>query len=341
MTQLATTHPTLLDVARRLDPDGKVSAVVEVLNQYNDILDDISYIEGNLPTGHKISVRSSLPNITWRLLNRGTVQTKSSSSQVTETVGIMSAFSEIDVDLADLNGNTNEFRFSEDLAFIESMGQQFSTTFVYGDTSVNPERFVGLAPRYYSLDTAVTTSGNVIDAGGTGSDNTSIWLVGWSPRTITGIYPKGSKVGLQIDDMGKQRVLDDDNNPFTAYVTEFKWKVGIAVKDWRFVVRIANIDVSDLLTSGDDTDVSANIMKYMSQALDLLPPIGGIRPVFYSNNTVRSMLRVKIFEKANMHITFNEIQSPISGLNRPTLQFMGTPCRRIDAITNTEARITT
>ncbi len=339
MGALASTHITLLDWARRLDPDGKIASVIEVLNHYNEILDDIVFTEGNLPTGHKITVRASLPTPTWRLLNQGVVRTKSTTNQITETCGMMEAYSEIDKDAAMLNGNTPEFRFSEDIAHIEAMNREFVTALIYGDTSIDPEKFVGLAPRYYSISSG-TTYGNVIDAGGTGADNTSIWLVGWAPSTVMGIFPKGSKSGLQVTDLGEQTVLDSNSNPFQAYRTHFQWKCGIAVKDWRYVVRIANIDISDLETAGDTSDSSASILKYMSQAMDKLPPSGMVRPVFYCNNRVRAMIRVKFLNKSNTYITLEDLQSPVAGLKRPTLSFMGIPIRRIDEITNTEAALT-
>lgn len=337
-TALSATHTTLLDWARRIDPDGKIAQVAEVLNHYNEVLDDISFIEGNLPTGHKTTVRASLPTPTWRLLNEGVTRTKSTTNQITEVCGMMEAYSEIDKDLAMLNGNTSEFRFTEDLAHLEGMNQEFVTTLIYGDTSADPEEFVGLSPRYYATSGA-TTSDNVISAGGSGSDNTSIWLVGWSPMTVHGIFPKGSQAGLQMMDLGEQTVLDSNNKPYQAYRTHFQWKCGIAVRDWRYVVRICNIDISDLETAGDVTDNSCNLLKYMSQALDKLPPSGIVKPVFYCNNRVRAMLRVKLFSKANTYITLNDWMSPISGLKRPTLAFQGVPIRRCDEITNTESVI--
>ena len=339
MTVIASDRLTLLDWARRVDPDGKIAKVVEVLNEYNEILDDISFVEGNLPTGHKVTVRASLPTPTWRLLNQGVVRSKSTTNQITETCGMMEAYSEVDKDLAMLNGNTPEFRFTEDLGHIEGMNQEFAQTLIYGDTSVNPEEFVGLTPRYYTVSGA-TTSDNLIDAGGTGSDNTSIWLVGWSPMTIQGIFPKGSKAGLQITDLGEQTVLDSVDNLFQAYRTHFQWKCGIAVKDWRYVVRICNVDISTLETAGDAADTSANILKMMSQAMDKFPPSGMVRPVFYCNNRVRAMIRVKFLNKSNTYITLSELQSPVSGLKRPTLSFMGIPIRRIDQLSVEEARVT-
>lgn len=339
MGALTATHITLLDWARRLDPNGQIAKVIEVLNEYNEVLDDISFVEGNLPTGHKTTVRASLPTPTWRLLNQGVVRTKSTSNQITEVCGMLEAYSEIDRDLAMLNGNTAEFRWTEDLAHIESLNQAFSATFIAGDTSVNPERFVGLEPRYYSISSG-TTYGNVIDGGGTSTDNTSIWLVGWSPATIHGIFPKGSKAGMQVTDQGEQRVLDVDHNPFQAYVTHFQWKCGIAVKDWRYVVRICNVDISSLETAGDAADTSANLLKMMSQAMDKLPPSGMIRPIFYCNNRVRAMIRVKFLNKSNCFITLSELQSPVAAIKRPTLSFMGIPIRRIDQIGVAETQIT-
>lgn len=330
-TGLSSDRLTLLDWARRADPDGKIAAVVEVMNHYNEILDDITFIEGNLATGHKVTLRASLPTPSWRLLNEGVTRTKSTTKQITETCGMLEAYSEIDKDLAMLNGNTAAFRFSEDLAHIEAMNQEFAYTLIYGDTSVDPEKFVGLAPRYFATS-GQTTSDNVINGGGEGSDNTSIWLVGWSPNTVSGIFPKGSKAGLQVNDLGEQTVYDSNLKPFQAYRTHFQWKCGIQVKDWRYVVRICNIDISDLETAGDASDTSANLLKYMSQALDKIPSNGAVRRVFYCNNRVRAMLRVKLFNKSNTYITLSDWQSPISGFNRPTLAFQGVPIRRIDEI---------
>lgn len=338
MAVLASDRLTLLDWARRVDPNGQIATVVETLNHYNEILDDITFVEGNLPTGHKVSIRASLPTPTWRLINQGVTSTKSTTNQVTEVCGMLEAYSTVDTSLAKLNGNTSEFRYTEDIAHIEGLNQEFVSTLIYGDTSVDPEKFVGLAPRYYAK-TGATTSENVISAGGAASINTSMWLVGWSPTTIMGIFPKGTNSGLAVKDLGEQTVLDSDSKPFQAYRTHFKWDTGIAVKDWRYVVRICNIDIDAMETAGDTSDTSPNILKYMSKAIDQLPTNGMIRPVFYANKRVRAMIRVKLFNKSNTYITLEQWQSPISGLSRPTLAFQGIPIRRCDEILNTEATI--
>ena len=341
-TALSTAWPTLLDWARRVDPDGKIAKVAEILNKYNEILDDMPFIEGNLPTGHKTTLRANIPTPTWRLLNRGVVPVKSTTNQIVETCGMLEAYSEIDKDLAMLNGNTADFRLSEDTAVIEGMGQEVARALIYGDVSVNPEEFTGLAPRYYAVSGA-TTSTNVIDAGGTGSDNTSIWLVGWSDQTIHGIFPKGSQAGLKFADLGEQTIYDGQTFPgagrYQAYRSHYQQKVGLSVRDWRFVVRIANIDISSLETAGDTSDASANLFKYMSMALDKFPPVGNVRPVFYMNQRVRAMLRVKLISKSNLWLDLNDMKGA-SGITRPTLSFQGVPCRRVDASTVDESQLT-
>lgn len=341
MATLSAAYPTLLDVARRLDPDGKIAKVAEILNKYNEVLDDLPYVEGNLPTGHKTTVRGNIPAGTWRLINQGIVPVKSTTNQITEGCGMLENYSEVDKDLALLNGNSAEWRMSEDMAIIEGLNQSLSTALFYGDTSVNTEQFVGFGPRYWTKTLANSaTAYNVIDGGGSSTNaNTSVWLVGWSENTAHAIYPKGSKAGLSMQDLGEQTIYDASMGRYQAYRTHYQMKAGLCVRDWRFVVRIANLDVAALATSGDTSDTSANLLKLMSLAIDRLPPAGNVRPVFYCNQTVRGLLRVKMQSKSNIWLDLKQDVQGASGFPRPTLSFQGLPVRRVDAITNTEAAL--
>lgn len=341
---LNTYFPTLIDVARRTAPGGGIDTIAEILQQYNEMLDDIPWVEGNLPTGHQTTVRTSKPTPTFRLLNGGVVPVKTTAGQIVDACAILEARNHIDKDVAMLNGNTAAFRLSEDRGIIESMGDTLASTLIYGDVSVDPEKFNGLASRYFSFGTATyNTASQMIDAKGTGSDNTSIYLVCWSPDKVFGIYPKGSQAGLQHEDRGVQDILVDTSTGayMRALVSWYQWKCGICIRDYRYVVRIANIDVSALLTASDSSDTSANLFKFMSMALDKIPPVGNSgRMAFYMNETVRSMLRVKMMDKSNLQLSMQQLQG--SSIPRPqgTLTFQGVPCRRIDSILNTESRIT-
>src|SRR6266581_8258081 len=184
MATLGATALTYADWAKRLEDNYKVATIIELLSQTNEILDDMLVVEGNLPTGHKTTVRTGLPQSTWRLLNTGVPNAKSTTAQLVEACGNLETYSVIDKDIADLNGNTPEFRLSESKAFLEGMSQQVAATLIYGNQTVNPERFTGFAPRYSTVTAAnAATSANVLDAGGTGSTNTSLWITVWGSDT--------------------------------------------------------------------------------------------------------------------------------------------------------------
>lgn len=329
MATLNATRPTMADVARRLDPNGKVDKLVEILNQTNEILDDMVFVEGNLPTGHKTTVRTGLPSATWRLLNYGVQPSKSLTAQVTDTCGMLEAYAEVDKRLADLNGNTAEFRLSEDRAFIESMSQQMAQTLFYGNTTVNPERFLGLAPRYAALSGAASAA-NILSGSGSGNTNTSIWLLCWGENTIHGIYPKGTKVGLQHEDKGQVTLQDAAGGNYEGYRSHYLWDIGLTVRDWRYACRIANVDVTALTK---DAATGADIIDLMVQALEVLPDVKMGRAAFYCNRTIRSFLRRQIANKKNVHLSMQEIAG------KKVVAFDEIPVRRVDQILNTEATV--
>jgi hypothetical protein len=293
--------------------------------------------EGNLPTGERVVIRTGLPNVYWRALNQGIPGSKSTTAQVDEACGILEARSEVDKDLAMLNGNTAQFRLSEDVAFLEAMNQTMASTLFYGNPATDPKTFLGIAPRYSSLSAG--NAQNILNAGGsTPSDNTSVYLVVWGDQTVYCPFPKGSKAGLMHEDLGEQTVYNSDGTRLQALATRYQWKSGLVVKDWRYVVRIANIDVSDLLAqSNTQTAASATaLIKLMARALYRIPNMSMGRAAFYMNRTVHSGLSVAALDKSQYVLKVNEGLSQF-GTARSFLSFLGVPLRRVDTILNTEA----
>lgn len=329
MATLAANNPTLLDVAKRTDPNGSIATIVELLAQTNDVLQDMSFIEGNLPTGNKTTVRTGLPTPTWRKLYGGVQPTKSTTAQVTDSCGMLEAYAEIDKALADLNGNTAAFRLSEDAAHIEGMSQEMASTLFYGNEGSEPEAFTGLAPRFNSKSASNST--NIIDAGGTGSDNTSIWLCVWGPQTGFGIYPKGSKAGLQMTDKGQVTIENVDGNGgrMEGYRTHYRHDMGLTIRDWRYFVRIPNIDVSDLDTLAN----TKNLINWMIQASERIPSFGKGRACWYVNRTIREKLRLGILEKTTSNLSWETVEG------KRVMTFDDIPVRRTDALVNNEARV--
>jgi hypothetical protein len=323
---------TLADWARRIDPDGKVPSIVEILSETNEILDDMIFVEGNLPTGHRTTVRSGLPSVAWRLLNYGVQPSKSTTVQVDDSIGMLEAYSEIDKDLADLNGNTAAFRLTEDTAFLEAMSEEMAATVFYGDTTTDPEKFLGLDARFN--DATAPSGKNIVNARGAAytagtAENTSIWLVAWSPTTVHGIFPKGSKAGLIHQDLGEVTLTDASGGRFQGYRARYQWKLGLTVRDWRYVVRVANIKTSALTKSGSAFD----LVDLMLDALGRIKALKG-RPAFYVSRTVKSFLRRQIVNKDNVMLSFDSVGG------KEVLTFAGIPVRLCEGISDTETGVT-
>jgi hypothetical protein len=329
MSTLSTGALTLTEYAKRLDPDDRIARIIELLTQNNQVLQEMPFMEGNLPTGHRTTVRTGLPSVYWRLINAGVPTSKSTTAQVDEQTGMLEAYSQVDRDLAELGGDINGFRLSEAKPYIEAMNQEMASTLFYGAASA-AEEFVGLTPRYSSLSAG--NADNIIDAQGSGVDNASIWLISWNEETVTGIFPKGSKAGLFHEDLGLETVENAGGvagNLMRAYRDHWQWKAGVAVRDWRYAVRICNIDVSDLAGA-----TPADLIWYMQDAEERINDDLGTR-AFYMNRTLRRYLRKLAYTKvqAGGGITFENVGG------KRVMFFGETPIRRVDALLNTETRV--
>jgi len=330
-TAIGATYLTLLDFAKRTKPGGGIDEVIEVLAASNPILTDANILEGNLPTGHRSTQRATQPSGSWRKLNYGVAKEKSTTVQRDDTCGILTAFSQVDVDVAELNGDQAMFRASEDNAFVSGLSSTAATAIFYGNQGTDPEQPQGLSPRY-NLTTGDYAS-QIINASGSGSDNTSVWFITWGPKTCTLIYPKGSVAGLQTNDLGKQLITDSSSLSFMAYVTEFKWKLGVALLDYRYVIRICNIDVSDLTS---DAASGTDLLDKMTDAYYARPSVdlGNMAKTFvYCNKTVAKFLHKQAQNKSNVNLTMD------MPAGKPVVSFLDAPVRVCDNIISLEAAV--
>ncbi len=333
MAVLPSTYSTLADHAKRLDPDGKIANIVEMLSLTNEMILDMPWVEGNLETGHRSTVRTGIPEPTWRKIYGGVQSGRSTTAQVTDNCGMLEAYPEVDKALADLNGNTAAWRLSEEKAHIEGINQELQRTVLYGNETATPEKFTGLSPRFNTRNSATAASAdNVLHGGGSGSTNTSVWLIVWGPDTVHGIYPKGSMAGLQHEDKGQVTLETAPNGGgrMEAYRSHFKWDCGLTVRDWRYIVRIANIDVTALTK---DAATGADLFDLMSDALEQVPSLQMGRPVWYCNRKIRQFLRKQQKNAKNVQIGMADVAG------RKVLHVDEVPVRRVDAILNTEATV--
>lgn len=331
MATIGNTFVDLIDVYKMQDGQGQYIPVIEMLKEMNPILEDAIAVECNKGTTHLHTVRTGLPSVTWGKLYQGIPQSKSQKAQVEDTTGFVEGLSTIDERLLQLSANEGAVRLSEAQAYLESMSQEVAGKIFYGNTASDPEEFMGLAPRFNDLSAA---NGNqIVDAGGTGSDNTSIWFVTWGDNQCQLLYPKGTKAGVAREDMGRQRVTDGSGNAYYAKEEKFTWHVGMAVKDWRYVSRIANIDVSDMAAG------SVKLYDFMRKAYWQLQNrrVAGGRMAIYCNRDVMEALDA-LQTNAGASDSFIRLK-PMEIEGREVLTYRGIPIRETDAILNTEARV--
>lgn len=333
MSTLSVTCPTLLDVMKVTDPGGKSAAVAEVAAQTNELLADMVFMEGNLTTGHRGSIRTGYPEPTWRKMNNGVTPAKSTYVQVTDNCGMLEAYAECDKALADMAPDLNGFRLNEDRGHIEGFNQKLTEYIFYGNEKTEPEAITGFSPRFN--DQSAENGSNIITSAATpdSTDNASIWLIVWSPMSCFGIYPKGSKGGIQVTDKGQVTIENVNGVAGTrmeGYRTHYRWDAGLHVKDWRYIVRI-NFDLEDIVASGA---TGPNLSQLMRKAARRVPSLSIGRPAWYANRDALDALDLQFNERSTLN--FKTIEEADGKL---TDTFLKIPIRRVDALLSTESGI--
>jgi hypothetical protein len=325
---------TLLEIAKRLDPDGKLADVAEVLHETNPIVKDLVLKPANMKVANRVTIRTKLPTVAFTRLNKGVPRSKSATKQITDSIGLLAGRSEVDSRAKHVT-NVKAYRWDEDQTYLESMAQTMAETIFYGDEASDDSAFTGFHPRFADMSETPTTgyANQVVGAGGTGSDNTSIFVIDHHERYIYGIYPEegGGVGGLETEDRGMQQVTDDDGHAFDAWVTKYDWALGIVVKDHRHFGRLCNIDVGDLETAGQASgDVSANIARGLIRVLGRMQPANGARRIAYCRQEVLTALEQQLLVRTNVNFSMGE------WAGMPVLTFRGIPLVRCDQISIAE-----
>lgn len=329
MPIVGSNYLTLADVRRQTNANDDIADIVEILALATPLTEDAPVFEANSGNRHLTTIRTGLPRPTWRKLYEGVMPTKGTTAQVYENTGMMEDWSEVDAKLVDMSKNPRKLRANEGRAHIMGIGQELEQTLFYGNTDVWPERFNGLDMRYNSLSAG--NGGQIVDAGGTGSDNTSIWFIGWGEDSVHLIYPEGSSLGIKRDDKGLQTKELNDGSLYDVYREKFQMDAGLVVRDWRTIARIANLDVSNLQTGVGAPDL-IGLMIEAFYRLDK-PAMPNRNLSIYVPRTLGAALHKQALAKVSNNLTYDIIEG------KPMTRFMGYPIRVSDSILTTEARI--
>jgi len=342
MAAIGNSFPSLIDHFKSVDKNGNYLPTIEALTVLNPIMRDAYVEEANNGFSHLNVTRTGLPQPTWGKLYQGIPQSKSTKQQVEDTSGFVESLATVDTRLLNYKKNPAQARADEANAHREAMAQDVQTNFFYADTATTPERFKGIAARYNSLAPSADGKSYVIDAGGTGVDNTSIWLIGGG-RGKTGLfYPEGSRAGIIREDKGEQRTTDDLGNPYYVKEEYFRQDVGVTTGDYRYNVRIANLDVSDLRAG--NVDIYALLRKAMyrvhstydgamADAYLASGGANGARSVIYLNRDVMEALDAQTTNDNKVELRPADLEGKMIETYRRL------PIRMTDAIINAEARV--
>lgn len=336
MATIGQRYVDLIDLYKREDRNRDIAVIIELLAQTNSILDDAIAIECNNGTSHRTTVRTGLPAVTWGQLYKGIPQSKSTTAQVEDATGFVEGLSTVDQRLLEISKDPNRVRLTEAQSFLESLSQEVATTIFYGDVTADPKKFTGLSARF--SDPTAPNGGQLVDGGGTGSNNTSVWFVTWGDRQCHLLYPEGTRAGIAREDKGQQRVVDSNGNAYYAMEELFRWHVGLTVRDWRFVSRICNIDVDDL------KEGKVDIYGLFRQAFWKLRShrVMGGRQAIYCNADVLEALDAAatptVATSGGSASSFVRL-TPQNIDGREVLTYRGIPVRQCDALLNTEAAI--
>ena len=331
----------LVDVYKSTDAAKNILPVIEMLAEQNPILTDAVHVECNNGSKHLTTIRTGLPSVTWGKLYKGTQSDKSTRAQVEDATGFVEGRSIVDARLVDelSNGNGPALRLSEAGAFLEAIGQEVSSKIFYGNDNETPEQFMGLAPRFNSK-TAKNKS-QIIDAldfdsdanKGSRSDLTSVWFVTWGELQTSLIYPKGSFMGVKREDRGKQTITDDNGGRFEAYEEVFRQHVGVSVRDWRYVARVANISITDLKAG------KVNLYGALRAAYYRLHNrrVPGGKIMMYCNRDVLEALDALAHEKGGNDTMVRLTSAEQQG--ETITKYRGIEIRESDALLNTEEKV--
>jgi len=322
---------TLHDWAARFGAQNQLAMqkIVELQSKTNRILDVLPFKQCNEKTQETVPVRAELPEVAWRMINKGTIPGKSKSKTESFTCGGLEALAEIDEKLLQINGNSNAWRLSENVAYQEAMNQKMATTFFYGDEKVNPAGFTGLSAYYYDkTNQDAIWADQIIKAGGTGNSLTSLWMVGFGQDTVYGVFPEGTSAGFKYRDNGRVQLTDAAGGKYWGYQSQYNWDMGVAVRDPRYVVRVANIDTTAL--TADDADA---FIEKLIQAYNQIENPDKCRMAIFANRKVKTYLDIVASKKNNVRLDIDTFGG------KKITHFWGVPILTCDDILNTESAI--
>lgn len=286
---------TMLELAKNIAPNGQLHKVAAILERIYRIWDDIPWFEANDIFSHVSAQEYSEPEGELRTFNDGVGNVSVETQEVRDILSMMEAYSDSDKAMVDAAPNPQAFRNGRAARILRGIGKSWIELLFYGNNGTNSKSFNGLAVRLNSL----AASANVIGAGGTGSDLTSIYVARWGEGAAWCAYPRGSSLRLEHRDLGEITAITASGKKFQAYRDWFKIYGGLVVEDPKAIGRLANIETSGT-TNTFDEDLLIQLLNQMSPDEDFSSM--GI----YCNSTIKTQMEIRLKDKTNVNYTMDQ-----------------------------------
>ena len=333
-------NPSLADILSMTDPDGNIAPLVSIAEKSLPILQYGEWLECNNGDKHRTFLEDGFPEPSIRRFNQGVKPSKVTGTPHEDTTAMFEDYGEVDARLARLGGKEQAFRARQSAGKARGFRQRIAREFFYGSTKIVPDGFMGMAARFN--DPSAPNGRQIIDAGGTGSDNCSVWFLTFGGNGINWIYPKGHPAGFDHKDLGEHTKEFPDGSMMQVLRDNFFWGLGITQTDWRGTARVANIDVSALTA---DASAGADLIDLLIDAEETLDTAGTVgvddtkgdliegQTIMVVPPVVSKFLRKQALNKANVNLTVGEV-----GGKRVTMwgEF---PVIREDSLLQTETRV--
>ncbi|ENC6709928.1 hypothetical protein ABKY54_004538 [Vibrio harveyi] len=298
--------PNIIDVMEATDPDGTMPEVAMLLAEENPILLHLPFFEANEAMSHTEMVQVSLPNSEVRLFNRGVKTSHGKTTKIKDGIAMFEQRATVDVEIANLNGNSSKWRMMQNKMHLERMSQDVSDQVFYGNEHSADDNTSGVATRYNSLSGELGKY--VIDAGGKSGALTSIYVIVWGEDTVNCRYPKGQgKQLLSDEDNGKVTIDQGGGRRLDVYESVYKSKIGLSVRDHRYIIRIANIPVAQLDKKGTNID----LWDLINSAQHKIKKIRPGKTFAYMSRTAFAYLDKQSLNKENVRLTQKEVDGTL------------------------------
>ena len=317
-TKTINDYHTLVELAKRTDPQGNTAELINILAEKNPMLEEAHWERANDLNSHEYTQVIELPKGEFGRINKGIAYSAGRTKQVVEPICEITDAYCVDDRLLKMSASPQEYLAKEAALHVEGIGQTAHKTLLYGNKGTDPDAINGFMTRYNTL-----SNPNVIGGGGTGSDTASILIVNWGRDGAYLCYPREFGDFLTEKGPSDQWIQPTAGTGYWGKVITWSIRMGLCIANPRNVQRIANLETSGSSNIFSDSDLitALNKMDRTDNA------------VIYVNRQIYTQMQIAFKDRANVNFTMEQ------AWGRPIMHFMGIPIKRCDEMLATETAI--